>query len=127
MSTNCKKKIIFGCSPFQKFNFDCLLLLLLICSPNTENIFKLACPLWTQSSIMVSGTQIYFTLFLASSTKLRHQVKFVKKKYFLDHCLFTYLFHDVDKLRRKPKIGVKVIQRFWCVQCVGLLSGKFNL
>ena len=27
---------IFGCSWFQKFNFDCLLLKLLICSPATE-------------------------------------------------------------------------------------------
>ena len=31
------KNAIFECSWFQKFNFDCLLLKLLICSPKTEN------------------------------------------------------------------------------------------
>ena len=34
------KNAIFGCSWFQKFNFDCFLLKLLICSPTTENIFN---------------------------------------------------------------------------------------
>ena len=33
-----QKYAIFGCSRFQKFNFDCLLLKLLICSPIMENI-----------------------------------------------------------------------------------------
>ena len=51
------------------FDFDCLLLKLLIFLTKTENIFKVLCPLWTQSSIMISGTQIYFTLFLALSHK----------------------------------------------------------
>ena len=46
---------IFGCSWFQKFNFDCLLLKLLIYSQTTENIFKFVCPLLIQSSIMISG------------------------------------------------------------------------
>ena len=40
---------------------------------------------------------------------------------FLGHCSFTQLFHDVEKLRRKPKIFVKVIRRFWYVQHVGLI------
>ena len=35
---------------------------------------------------------------------------------FLGHCSFTQFFHDVEKLRRKPKIFVKIIQRFWYVQ-----------
>ena len=34
--TKLKKNAIFECSRFQKFNFDCLLLNLLICSPKTE-------------------------------------------------------------------------------------------
>ena len=34
------KNTIFECSWFQKFNFDCLLLKLLIYSQTTENIFK---------------------------------------------------------------------------------------
>ena len=63
------KSAIFGCSWFQKFNFDCLLLKLLICLSTTENIFKFVCPLLTQSFIMILGTQVYFTLFLASSHK----------------------------------------------------------
>ena len=63
------KNAIFGCSWFQKFNFDCLLLKLLICSPTTENIFKFVCPLLTQSSIIISGTEGYSSLFLALSHK----------------------------------------------------------
>ena len=47
------KNAIFESSWFQKFNFDWLLLKLLICSPKTENIFKFVCPLLTQSSIMI--------------------------------------------------------------------------
>ena len=43
------------------------------------------------------------------------------KSDFLGHCSFTQLFQDVKKLRRKPKIFVKVIQRFWYVQNVGLV------
>ena len=35
-----------------------------------------------------------------------------KKNDFLGHCCFTQLFHEVEKLRRKPKIFVKVMQRF---------------
>ena len=46
--------------------------------------------------------------------------KFQKSDFF-GHCSFTKLFHDVEKLRRKPKIFVKVIQRFWYVQDVGLI------
>ena len=51
-----QKNAIFGCSWFQKFNFNCLLLKLLIFAPTTENIFKFVCPLLTQSSIMILGT-----------------------------------------------------------------------
>ena len=63
------KNAIFGCSRIQKFNFDCLLHKLINGSSKTENIFNFPCLLWTKSSIMISGTQIYFTLFLASSHK----------------------------------------------------------
>ena len=55
------KNAIIRCRRFQKFNFDCILLKLLNFSPKTENIFKLVCPVWTQSSIMILGTQIYST------------------------------------------------------------------
>ena len=48
----------------------------------------------------------------------------LKKKFFLGHCSFTQLFHDVENLRRKHKIFVKVIQRFWYVQHVGLIFTK---
>ena len=44
-----------------------------------------------------------------------------QKSDFLGHCSLTQLFHDVEKLRRKPKIFVKVIQRFWYVQQVGVI------
>ena len=36
-----------GVRRFQKFNFDCLLLKLLNCSPRTEKIPNMLCPLWT--------------------------------------------------------------------------------
>ena len=49
-----------------------------------------------------------------------------KKSDFLGHCSFTQLFHDVEKLRRKPKIFVKVIQRFWYVLHVALLFSKIH-
>ena len=45
----------------------------------------------------------------------------ILKSDFLGHCSFTQLFHDVEKWRRKPKIFVKVIQRFWYVLHVGLM------
>ena len=73
------KSAIFVCSWFQKFNFDCLLLKLLICSPTTENIVKFVCPLLTQSSMMISGTEGYSTLFLALSHKSWRYVKHFKK------------------------------------------------
>ena len=40
---------------------------------------------------------------------------------FLGHCSFTQLFPDSEKLKRKPKIFVKVIRSFWYVQHVGLI------
>ena len=44
-----------------------------------------------------------------------------QKSDFLCHCSFTQLFHDGEKLRRKPKTFVKVIRRFLYVQHVGLI------
>ena len=48
---------------FQKFNFDCFLHYLMICSPTTENIISFVCPLWTETSLMISGTKIFSPLF----------------------------------------------------------------
>ena len=47
-----------------------------------------------------------------------------QKSDFLGHCSFTQLFHDVEKLRRKTKIFVKIIQRCWYTQHVGLIYKK---
>ena len=44
-----------------------------------KNIFKFVCPLLTQSSIMISGTNGYSTLFLALSHKSWHYIKYFKK------------------------------------------------
>ena len=44
-----------------------------------------------------------------------------KKNYFLGCCYFTQLAHDVEMLRKKPKIFVTVIQRFWYAQHVGFI------
>ena len=49
-----------------------------------------------------------------------------KKSDFLGYCSYTQLFHDFEKLRREPKIFVKVLQRFWYVQYVGLIFLKIN-
>ena len=51
--------------------------------------------------------------------------KFWKNDFF-GHCSFPQLFHDVEKLRRTMKTFVKVIQRFWYVQHIGLLLEKFH-
>ena len=45
-----------------------------------------------------------------------------QKSDFLGQCSYTQIFHDAEKLRRKPKIFVKVIQIFWNVQHAGLLD-----
>ena len=50
---------IFRCSRFHKFNLDFLVHNLLICSPKTENIFKVVCPLWTESSIISKEEEIF--------------------------------------------------------------------
>ena len=47
-----------------------------------------------------------------------------QKSDFWGHCSFEQIFHDVEKLRRKPKIFVKVIQILWYVQHVGLILKK---
>ena len=44
-----------------------------------------------------------------------------QKSVFLGHCSITQLFYNVEKLRRKHKIFVKVIQRLWYVQHEGLI------
>ena len=56
-----------------------------------------------------------------------HDVKSkISKKWFLRSSLFYTFFHDVEMLRRKPKIFVKVIQRFWYAQYVGLIFEKIH-
>ena len=66
---------------------------------------------------------IFHPLFKLKSPIMTLSEKFEKSD-FLGYCSFTQLFHDVEKLRRKHKIFLKVIQRFWCVQHVGLIFKK---
>ena len=86
----CYKNAIFGWSLFQKFNFNCFLLKLLIYSPSTKNIFKLVCPLLTQSSIIISR------MFIPPSFwpwVTNHDVKSkISKKWFLRSSLFYTTF-----------------------------------
>ena len=49
-----------------------------------------------------------------------------QKSDYLGHRYFTQLFDDVEKLRKRPNIFVKVIQRFWYVQHVGLIFNKIH-
>ena len=102
----------FGFSRFWMFNFDCLLLKLLICSLGTKKIYSFVCPLQTRSSGMISGTQIYSTLFL--------------KKWFLRSLLFYTIFHEAEKLKRNLNTFLKVIQRFWYVQHIRFIFKKKN-
>ena len=46
------------------------------------------------------------------------------KSNFLCHCFFTQLVHDAERLKRKPKTFVKVIQRFWYVKHIRLIFKK---
>ena len=66
---------------------------------------------------------IFHPIFCFKSWIVTLSQKFQKSD-FLGHCSFTQLFHDVEKLMRKPKIFVKVIQRFCYVQHVGLIFKK---
>ena len=61
---------------------------------------------------------IFHPLFGLESQIMTLSQKFQKSDFFA-HCSFTQLFHNVQKLSRKLKIFVKVIQRFWYVQHVG--------
>ena len=45
----------------------------------------------------------------------------MSKKYFLGNCFVTQLLHDVEKLRKKHKTFVEVIQRVWYVQHLGVI------
>ena len=98
----CHKISIFGWSCFQRFNFYGFLIKLLICSHFFFLIFSFVCPLPTQASDTISGTQMYFTLFLALSHKAWHKVKKFKKSNFYV-MLFTQLFCDVEELGTKKE------------------------
>ena len=63
-----RSNAIFGCSQFQNFNFVCLLLLPMICTPKNCKPIKL-CVSFLWSVIRILGTQIYSPLFLASRHK----------------------------------------------------------
>ena len=85
-----------------------------------KNIFNFACPLWTKSSIMISPS------FWPKVTS--HGVKSnVLKRIFAEVInSLTQFCHHVEKLWRRPKIFMKAIQRFWCVQSVGQLFQKIH-
>ena len=100
---NWHKNAIFGCSWFQKFNFSCLLKKLLICSPKAEHIFNFVFPLWIWSSIVISGTQIYFTLFLALSQKSWGLVIFFEKVIYYVIALLHNLFIILTNLEKTQK------------------------
>ena len=64
--------VIYGCNRFHKFNFGCLLLKLLTYLPTNETVFNFVYPLGTQSSIIISETQIYSTLICHMSHVVFH-------------------------------------------------------
>ena len=120
------KNAIFWCSWFQKFNFStvyCLSSWFVHQQQKTYSNFGS----FVESVIYhdFSDQRIFHRLFGLKSKIMTLSRKFQKRD-FLGHCSFTQLFHDVKKLRRKPKIFVKVIQRFWYVQHVGLIFLKIH-
>ena len=110
---------------FQKFNFDCFLLKLLICSPKTENIFKFVCVSLIDSVIYHDFRDLFnFHHFFGLESQIMTLSQTIWKSDFWGHCSFTQLFHVVGKLRQKPKIFMKVIKRFWYVSHEGLIFLK---
>ena len=104
-----KKNAFLLCSQFQRFNFGCLLLNLLIYYiPKTKTIFNFVYPLWTQSPNMISGSQIYSTLvfFLEFQSMLLSESHFWKSDS-LAHCCRTQIFHDAKIFWRKPKMSLR--------------------
>ena len=78
---------------------------------------------WLSHLSWFQGPRIVHPLFGLESKIMTLSQKFQKCD-FLGHCSFTQFFHDVEKWRRKPKIFVKVIHRFWYVLHVGLKLKK---
>ena len=116
------KNANFGFSLFKTFNFDCLLLKLLICSSRTKKTYSawfFLCGLgqltWFQ------GLKYIPPSFLPRVTNQKSW-----KSDFLCHCSFIQCFYDAEILRRKPKTFVKVIQRFWYIQNKRLTLKKFH-
>ena len=106
------KNSIFGCSPFQKFNFVCLLLTSMIFPPKTVSIFNFVWPLWTWSFIRIWGTQIYFPMFWPKVTNHKVKSKFLKK-WFLRSLRSYPIFHDVEKLRKTLKYSQRSYVALW--------------
>ena len=50
------------------------------------------CPFWNKSSILISGNQLYFTLFFALEVQIMPSSQSFWKSDFLCHCSFTKLF-----------------------------------
>ena len=89
------KSAIFGCSWFQKFNFNCLLLKLLICSPSTEKHIQI-CVSFVDTVIYhdFGDLSIFLPFFNLESQIMALSQKFQKID-FLGHCSFKQFFHDV--------------------------------
>ena len=80
---------------------------------------------WLSHLSWFQGPSIFHPLFGLKSQIMTLSQKFLKCD-FLGHFSFTQLFHDVERLRRKHKIIVEVIRRFWYVQHVGLIFLKIH-
>ena len=115
------KNAIFGCSWFQKFTFDCLLLTAPDFFTNNGKHIQI-CVSFVDSVIYhdFRDLSIFHPLFGLESQIMTFSQK-CQKNHFFGHCSFSHFFHDVEMLKRKPKTFFKVIQRFWYAQYVGLI------
>ena len=94
------KNAIFGFSWFQKFNFDYLLLKLLICSPTTENIFKFVWSCWLSHLSRFQWPKPIPPSFWPQVTN--HDVKsIISKKWFFRSMLFYTTFSWCWKVEEK--------------------------
>ena len=92
VSTNGIKMQFLGVVGFKSSTLTVYCLCSWFFHQKLKNFFKVMCPFWTQSSIMILGTQIYSTLFLALSHKSWYKVKFFEKVIPLVHSLLHNLF-----------------------------------
>ena len=114
------KNAIFGVVGFKSSTLTVYCLSSWLVHQQRKTYSHLCVLCWLSHLLWFQGPKYIPSSFWLRVTNQDFKSKNSKKK-FLGHCSFTQLFHDVEKLRRKPKLFVTVIQNFWYVQHVGFI------